>query len=213
MRFIPIASDGWRFILPLVLLGTFLLFLPQWVFVSLGILLLGAAAFCAYFFRDPERKIEFDERLIYSPGDGRVLDVAVMESGAHAGWSQVRIFLSVFDGHIQRAPGKGRVEKIRYKKGIFLDARHPNAHLENEQNELTLRTSFGPLIVTQIAGLIARRIVCWVQEGAELAQGDRFGLIRFGSQVDVLLPPKTEIVVTTGTRVIGGKTVLAKWLD
>lgn len=211
MRLVPVASDGWRFIIPLFLLGSLLQISSNWIGNAFGIILILGALFCVYFFRDPERKTVADESLIYSPGDGRILDVTPLTNGPRAGWMEIRIFLSVLDGHIQRSPIQGRVNKISYNKGRFLDARDPEAHLKNERNEVILKSPKGELVVTQIAGMIARRIVCWIKEGTELSQGERFGLIRFGSQVDVLLPPHTTLLVTKGDRVKGGKTVLAKW--
>lgn len=167
---------------------------------------MGLALFCVYFFRDFNRNTIIDEFAIYSPGDGRVLEVVDVDQGHN-----IRIFLSVLDGHVQRSPVKGTVEKVEYKKGKFLDARDPHAHLENEQNLVTLNSAKGKLIVNQIAGLIARRIVCWVKPGDQLDQGERYGLIRFGSQVDVIVPKGTKIFVKPQQRVVGGETVIARW--
>ncbi|MCG3204131.1 MAG: Phosphatidylserine decarboxylase proenzyme [Elusimicrobia bacterium] len=152
-----------------------------------------------------------DDLSIYSPGDGKVIEVATLSEGEYAGQRIVRIFLSVFDGHIQRSPSQGVIKNITYKKGLFLDARDSRAHVENEQNTLVLETNRGTLVIKQIAGLIARRIVCWVQKGQTLGQGERYGLIRFGSQVDVIMPLKAVPVVKFGDRVVGGETVLARW--
>ncbi len=149
--------------------------------------------------------------MILSPGDGRILDVAVLDEGDYAGHRVIRIFLSIFDGHVQRSPLRGRVERIDYRKGVFFDARDPRAHVENEQNALTLSSEKGRVVVTQIAGLIARRIVCWVKTGQELKAGERLGLIRFGSQVDLFLPPTADVVIAPGARVVSGKTVVARW--
>ena len=211
MSFIPLAADGWRFILPLLVGGlTFLFIKESWSVVS-GIILLLAGGFCAYFFRDFNRATVIDESLIYSPGDGRVLAVEPVQEGPLKGMNLIRIFLSVLDGHVQRSPVQARVDKIIYTKGVFLDARNPNAHFQNERNALRLVSKQGTLIVTQIAGLIARRIVCWSKEGDELKQGQRFGLIRFGSQVDVHVPSNVQISVKPGDRVVGGLTVLGRW--
>lgn len=211
MNFLPIATDGWRFILPLIGGGAFLLWVKQPWSIALGVFLLLAAAFCLYFFRDFDRPTVADDNLIYSPGDGKVLAIETVQEGPNKGMQLIRIFLSVLDGHVQRSPVKGLVQKIEYKKGVFLDARHPEAHFQNEQNGLTLVTSRGTIIVTQIAGLIARRILCWSKVGETLLQGQRFGLIRFGSQVDVHLPATAKIDVKFGDRVVSGLTVLARW--
>lgn len=172
------------------------------------------AAFCAYFFRDPKRVVPKGDGLVLSPADGRIVAI---EEGRDAAYAEpvwiMRIFLSVFDPHIQRMPVAGTVRKITYKTGKFLDARHPQAHFENEQNRLEIepagRLKSTPIIVTQIAGLIARRIVCWVSEGQSLETGAQFGLIRFGSQVDVVFPKSVRFKVKAGDRVEAGSTILA----
>jgi phosphatidylserine decarboxylase len=121
----------------------------------------------------------------------------------------VRIFLSVFDPHLQRVPVAGTVKSIRYTKGKFLDARDPKAHVENEQNRIEFTTSLGVISVTQIAGLIARRIVWWIKEGDQLALGQTYGLIRFGSQVDMTFPASAKPRIRVGQRVEAGETVIA----
>jgi phosphatidylserine decarboxylase len=206
MRILPIASDGWRFILPLAIVGVPLALMQAWLPKSIGIILVAAALFCAFFFRDFDRNTKLDDRLIYSPGDGKVMSVGIV--GEH---QVVRIFLSVLDGHVQRSPAKGTVELVNYQKGTFLDARHDRAHLDNERNLVVLKTPHGVLHVTQVAGLIARRIVCWVKEGTSLNQGERYGLIRFGSQVDVGMPKDVIVRVVPGDRVVSGETVIAEF--
>lgn len=187
-------------------------FSSRWAAAFAGIAFL-AAGYCAYFFRDPVRTIPTGEKLLLSPADGKILEVAeVQENGAAV--RLVRIFLSVFDPHLQRAPLPGVVKGIRYTKGKFLDARHPKAHFENEQNRVEILAQVGnkkfPISVTQIAGLIARRIVCWVNEGQVLKAGQQYGLIRFGSQVDLTFPLSFEVKVKVGDRVEAGATVLAE---
>lgn len=211
MRLLPIASDGWRFILPLTFLGGVFIYLDSFEWKGAGVLFLLLALFCAYFFRDFDRHTPINDQLIYSPGDGRVLAIETVSEGEYKGWRLIRIFLSVLDVHVQRTPVSGVITNVTYKKGKFLDARDPNAHFENEQNAVTIKTPKGVLVVNQIAGLIARRIVCWVKEGDQLHQGDRYGLIRFGSQVDVILPSESPILVKPGERVVSGVTVLASW--
>jgi phosphatidylserine decarboxylase len=207
---LPIASDGWRFIIPLWTGAVVLLWLGGGWAVA-GVLVAGLALFCTSFFRDFDQDTPTDESLIISPADGKVVDVSVLESGERAGWHIIRIFLSVFDVHVQRSPVRAHVKEVVYKPGLFLDARHERAHLDNEQSAMTLSSPQGTLVVIQIAGLIARRIVSWVKPGIELNAGQRYGLIRFGSQVDVIMPPQTKIKISVGERVVGGKTVIAKW--
>jgi phosphatidylserine decarboxylase len=214
-----IAKAGWPFVLGGLLAGALLCglaayFESAFIGTIAGVAFFGAG-FCAYFFRDPTRVIPSGDHLIVSPADGKIVAI---EEGKDPAYTEpvwvMRIFLSVFDPHIQRMPVTGRVEKIKYTPGKFLDARHPRAHFENEQNRLEIRPlgrpSATPIVVTQIAGLIARRIVCWVQEGQTLKAGEQFGLIRFGSQVDVVFPKTVQLKVKTGDRVEAGSTVLAE---
>lgn len=209
---IPIAADGWRFIIGFALVGAYLLWLGRWWSMPWGVLSVLLALFCVSFFRDFNRATPPDETAIYSPGDGKVVSVASVVDGPYAGQPIIRIFLSVFDVHVQRSPVTGTVSRIEYKKGLFLDARHERAHLDNEQNLVTIETKKGPVVVNQIAGLIARRIVCWIKNGASLSQGERYGLIRFGSQVDVIFPKGSVTFESKpGDRVVGGETVLARW--
>ncbi len=209
---IPIASDGWRFILPLLAVGVGLIFVPSplgrvGAFISFVL-----ALACAFFFRDFERPIVLDENIIYSPADGTVMAVEPCAGETNGSRAQmVRIFLSVFNVHVQRSPLSGEVKSIQEKPGSYFDARDPKAHLENAQTTMVLSTSNGPIKVTQIAGLIARRIVCWVKPGQALSQGERYGLIRFGSQVDMVIPEQCQVLVKKGDKVRGGLTVVAKW--
>ena len=177
-----------------------------------GVALL-ATGFICYFFRDPARVIPTNDRLVVSPADGKILDI-VEETDKASGQKMwmIRIFLSVFDPHIQRSPLKGTIRRIQYKKGKFLDARNPQAPFVNEQNlfEITpAGTMPGPIYVTQIAGLIARRIVWWVKEGQSLSAGEQFGLIRFGSQVDISIPQVLKLRVKKGDVVEAGSSILA----
>lgn len=177
----------------------------------MGAALLLLGIFSLFFFRDFDRNTPADDNVLYSPGDGKILEVATLTEGEYAGQRIIRIFLSVFDGHVQRMPATGQVRKIVHKPGLFLDARDPMAHVDNEQTTVTLDTARGTLVVKQIAGLIARRIVWWIREGQSLKQGERYGLIRFGSQVDVIMPSSTQPTVKVGDRVVGGETVIARW--
>jgi phosphatidylserine decarboxylase len=169
-----------------------------------------AALFAVYFFRDPDRDIPRTDDVL-SPADGRVMEVADIDGEGYGPGRVVRIFLSVLDVHVQRSPVSGRVAKVRYRPGKFLDARDPRASFVNESNALEIESPRGRVVVRQIAGLIARRILCWVRPEENLSQGERFGLIRFGSQVDLYLPSDAEIVVSVGQRVVGGVTSVARW--
>jgi len=211
MRLVPVASDGWRFILPLMIVALACFLSPYEFLLGLGVLCAAASLFCIFFFRDFNRKTPIDEGVIYSPGDGKILEVADTTLPDGSEGKIIRVFLSVLDGHVQRSPVQGLIEKVEYKKGRFYDARDPRAHLENEQNGVTIATPKGKLIVNQIAGLLARRIVCWIKAGDQVGQGQRYGLIRFGSQVDVLVPKETEICVVANQRVKGGESIIGRW--
>lgn len=167
------------------------------------------AAFCAYFFRDPDRMPPADPALILAPGDGRVLTVAKEGPGAV---TTVRIFLSVFDVHVQRLPCSGVVEKVHYQPGAFHMAMEKEAR-ENERSVVTIRVAGRPetLAVEQIAGFVARRILTWVKPGDQARAGERYGLIQFGSQAAVHLPESAEALVKPGDRVTAGLTPIARW--
>ncbi len=209
-----IVREGWPFILgSLAASGFFLLgsvFLRSTIGVIYAVLLFLAAAFCVYFFRDPARVIPAGKNLLLAPADGKILEIVEGEDAISSGpvWI-LRIFLSVFEPHIQRSPVAGAVKRIAYQKGIFLDARNPRAAFENEQNRIAIGQGEGAVVVTQIAGLIARRIVCWVKEGQYIQAGERIGLIRFGSQVDMVFPRNAKLRVKAGDFVTAGDTVIA----
>jgi phosphatidylserine decarboxylase len=180
---------------------------------------IAAALFCAYFFRDPARVTPARAGLVVAPADGRVVSVAEAVPPAELGlgpeprW-RVAIFLSVLDVHVNRSPVDGTVSRIAYHPGKFLNAADDKASDENERNGLALAMADGRTVgVVQIAGLIARRIVCEVKEGQALAAGQRFGLIRFGSRTDVYLPPGVVPLVAEGQRMVGGETVVADLLS
>jgi phosphatidylserine decarboxylase len=211
-----IVREGWPFILGcLVAADVFLLgaiFLKSAVGVVFATLFFLATAFCVYFFRDPARVVPQGDHLLLAPADGKILEIIEGQDPIAVGsvWI-LRIFLSVFEPHLQRSPVSGKVRAIRYKTGKFLDARNPQAPFENEQNRIEIVSDSGKtsLVVTQIAGLIARRIVCWVKEGQRVQAGERIGLIRFGSQVDVVMPKEAKLRVKAGDFVTAGDTVLA----
>ena len=207
----PLHREGYRFLafFGLVTLALFVLWAP------LGWIGLGLTVWCYYFFRDPERITPTRPGLIVSPADGVVSligpAVPPVELGLGAApRPRVSVFMNVFDCHVNRAPVAGVVEKLAYRPGKFLNASLDKASEDNERNGMVLRLEDGrPLAVVQIAGLVARRILCEVAEGATLATGQRFGMIRFGSRLDVYLPEGVAPLVAVGQGMIAGETVLA----
>lgn len=186
-----------------------------WASVPLLVLacvLLLLAAFMAYFFRDPERAVPTERTVIVSPADGRVTLVGKLSPEDSDSPTVVSIFLSPLDVHINRSPISGTVLDVTYTKGRFKPATSDTASLVNEQNALTIRGDDGLTVVCkQIAGVLARRIVCWKRPGDRLELGERFGLIKFGSRTDLVLPPKVEVLVSAGERVRGGVTVIGRF--
>jgi phosphatidylserine decarboxylase len=168
-------------------------------------------AFFAYFFRDPDRRIPAGEGLVVSPADGRVM-IAGPSDGRWSppgAWSQITIFLSPADVHINRTPVEGRVSRIEYRPGRFLPAYRREA-CENELNEIWIDRGGEMIVVRQVVGVLARRIVCRIVEGQTLERGERIGLMKFGSRMDVFLPADAEILVQVGQQVVAGETVLAR---
>ena len=166
------------------------------------------AVFFLWFFRDPNREIPSEPGLIVSPGDGVVTDAEWIET-VNGSRLRLSIFLNVFDVHVNRAPVSGRVKLVEFRKGNFLNAMKPESVLFNEQTLVTIDSGDYEVSYKQIAGLLARRIVCTVKEGDRVERGQRVGLIKFGSRVDVLMPPEANLKVKMGARVKGGSTVLA----
>ena len=177
---------------------------------ALAGLFLFLGLFVLYFFRDPERAIPQDEDAVVSPADGRVTVVAPEELDGRPG-QRVSIFLSVFDVHINRAPVTGTIAALDYRHGSFHNAMLARSSSENEQNVIRLATPRGDLVFKQIAGLIARRILFWRSPGDTVQIGERVGMIRFGSRVDVWLPQGAQVTVRPGDVVRGGKSILARW--
>jgi phosphatidylserine decarboxylase len=177
------------------------------------VLPLGLLAFTVSFFRDPRRKMPTAEKLILAPADGRIVEIKTVDEPyfLKSEATMVAIFLSVFDVHVQRAPMDGEIKLVRYNKGRFLDARNPRASLANENRVIAIESPDGfRVTVRQIAGLIARRIVGWADTGAKVAKGERLGMIRFGSRVELFLPVETEIAVKVGDYAKGGETIIAR---
>jgi len=207
----PMHREGWRFV-PLfaaVTVGLFFLWQP------LGWIGLGLTAWCYYFFRDPKRVTPVRDGLVISPADGvislieRAVPPAELGMGPEA-LLRVSVFMNVFNCHVNRTPVSGRVVTIAYRAGKFLNASLDKASVDNERNALRIAMADGrDIAVVQIAGLVARRIVCEVPEGAALQVGDRFGMIRFGSRLDVYLPEGVEPLVCLGQTMVAGETVLA----
>ena len=173
----------------------------------------GLLGWVAYFFRDPERTPDqTGPHVILAPADGRITDVELVEEPFFIKGQACRIslFLSLFDVHVQRAPYQGQVQFLHYQPGSFAPAFLKDTQ-DNEYNLIGFDTPHGPIVVKQIAGILARRIVCWVQPDDEVAAGQRIGLIKFGSRVDLLLPPDVAVQVKIGEQIYGGQTVVAHW--
>jgi phosphatidylserine decarboxylase len=181
-------------------------FTGGWWWAILPVLL---AAFFLWFFRDPRRVIPAGAGLIVSPGDGVVTETVAINT-PEGKRQRVSVFLSVFNVHVNRVPIAGRVVRVEYKKGLYLNAMNPTSAERNEQAIITVSGEGIEVTFKQIAGLLARRIVCNLKEGQKVERGERMGLIKFGSRVDVILPADAEIVVKTGDKVSGGKSVLAR---
>jgi phosphatidylserine decarboxylase len=201
------VKEGYYFGLPLLLIGGAAFFL-QWRIAAYLFLFL--ALFVFSFFRDPERVIPSEPGAIVSPGDGRVVVVQDEEYAGGPG-RRVSIFLAVWNVHVNRSPAAGRITKMEYRPGKFVAAMRASASAVNEQNVFTLSTDAGELVFKQIAGLIARRVVSWKKEGDTVARGERIGLVRFGSRVDLWVPRQAEILVKVGQNVKGGSSILASW--
>ena len=211
---VPFAREGAPFIaLPSVfaLLAALAgVLLGEGLLLVAAAVLLAAAALCALFFRDPERLPPDSEDAVVAPADGRVTAVTATGDGDRPG-RRVSIFLSLFDVHVNRSPAAGRVASVTYRPGAFRAAFRADAAERNERNELEMDCGRGLLQIRQIAGVVARRIVCRAAPGERLQRGERFGLIRFGSRTEVLLPPNCRPTVRPGDRVRGGETVIARW--
>lgn len=199
-----VAKEGWGYVSGLSAIALLSLLFGGWTW---AILFFALALAAAGFFRDPRRVPPDEPGAVLAPADGRVVEVA---SFGDAG-SVVRIFLSPLDVHVNRSPVEGRIASIRYRKGRFLAAYREDASEANEQNALEIETAAGERFkVVQIAGVLARRIVCWSREGDDLRAGERFGLIQFGSRTDLHFPEGYDIVAKRGQRVRGGETIVGR---
>ena len=205
---IPVAKEGAIFILPLATLSLILWIL--WFTACAGFFSL-LTLFVAYFFRDPERSIPPGEKAVLAPADGKIIKVEPCweEYLLKGPTLKVSIFMSLFNVHVNRIPLTGRIIDSSYQTGKFIRANLDKASTMNEQNALLMETPDGTrLLFVQIAGLIARRIVCWIKKGDVVERGCRFGMIRFGSRVDVYLPANTRLQAQIGQKVLGGQTIL-----
>jgi phosphatidylserine decarboxylase len=208
--FVPIRREGYPFIAIAFVAAVLLGFLWKPLFWVLLIVTL----WVCYFFRDPERVTPVRDGLVVSPADGRISMITDAVPPIEMGLPdlpmlRISVFMNVFDCHVNRSPVAGRITRVAYTPGLFLNADLDKASEDNERNALVIETEGVPVGVVQIAGLVARRIVDWVKEGESLVPGQRFGLIRFGSRVDVYLPRTTQVLVGVGQKAIAGETVLA----
>ena len=195
------VKEGFPFVIIPLVIGLGLVVFGVWVIAAAVFLL---AAFMAYFFRDPARAIPSGDNLILSAADGRVTRIENNESG-----KLVSVFLSPLNVHINRSPIAGTIEKIEYIPGNKGPATNDKASLLNERNSLTIVGERMTVVCTQIAGILARRIVCWNEQGDNLESGEKFGMIKFGSRTDLLMPANVEVLVKVGDKVMGGETIIA----
>ena len=200
-------KDGYKFAAPPLLAGIVAL-VWHWNWAGGALLFLGL--FVMFFFRDPERKPPADPETIVSPADGRVMEIVEESRDAKPG-RRISVFLSIFDVHVNRSPVAGRITAIEYRTGKFYAAMRGRASAENEQNAFYVQSDRGEVVFKQIAGWIARRILCWKAVGDSVTRGERVGMIRFGSRVDIWMPDRVEILVRRGQRVAGGSSILARW--
>ena len=206
----PIHREGLPFV-GVFAVASLLLF---WLWSPLGWLAAIGTLWCAYFFRDPERVTPVRDGIVIAPADGRVSRIVNAVPAQELGLGErplprVSIFMSVFDCHVNRSPVTGKIERIVYRPGAFVNADLDKASEDNERNSFLIATDRGRIGMVQIAGLIARRIVCFVSQGASVGVGERIGLIRFGSRVDVYLPEGVRPLVAEGQTAIAGETVIA----
>ncbi len=201
------VKDGYKFAAGPLLLGAVALGF-HWYGVGGVLIFLGL--FVLFFFRDPERTPPADPNTIVSPADGRVMEVVEEPRNGNPG-RRISVFLSIFNVHVNRSPVEGRIKAIEYRTGKFYAAMRGRASQENERNTFHVSTEHGEVVFTQIAGWIARRIVCWKSVGDGVTRGERVGMIRFGSRMDIWLPDRVEILVRPGQHVAAGSSILARW--
>ena len=210
----PIHPEGYPFIGGFAL-ASLVLF---WMWTPLGWIATLLTVWCALFFRDPIRVTPQRDGLVVSPADGRISMISNVLPPPELGLGdqplpRISIFMSVFNVHVNRSPVTGRIDRIAYRPGAFINAELDKASEDNERNSLAISTPHGRIGVVQIAGLVARRIVCFVREGQTIGAGERIGLIRFGSRLDVYLPEGTSALVSEGQTAIAGETILADFME
>lgn len=207
-----VAREGWPFIIFGIGILILLYFVLGYIGAIIGLILTG---FCLYFFRNPQRNIPAGKGIVVSPADGRVMDVMHMNEDkyVHNDTIRIRIFLNIFNVHVNRNSITGKVEWTERVSGEYLPAYRDEASCKNVRNYIGLSTEWGRVMIVQITGLIARRLVCWVQAGDTLQTGERLGLIRFGSCTEIYLPVQANIEVKPGQKVKGGETVIARFYE
>ena len=198
------VRDGYKFVLPLLVLTGLSAFLYQPILTAI---ILVFTVFTAFFFRNPHRRIPSGANLIVSPADGKVVKISRDENGEQT----LCIFLNIFNVHVTRSPIAGNIECFEYKRGKFKVAFDEEASRVNEQNIVSFAGPELSLVVKQVAGLIARRVICWKKPGDDVGRGDLFGLIRFGSRVDVVMPARVNIRVGVGDKVRGGSSIIGDY--
>lgn len=206
-----VAREGWIFIFLFASIAAVFYLTGLW-FVGLPFLFL--SFFTVYFFRNPERIGPKDDNIVISPADGKIVEVSEVEKNPYTNLpaQKIGIFMSVFNVHVNRAPVSGTVKDVKYHPGKFLVASRDKASLDNERNAVMLDVGRSvPVVVVQIAGMVARRIVCYLRKGLSISQGERLGLIRFGSRVDVYLPMDSSVEVSIGDRVKAGLTIIGRF--
>ena len=196
------VKEGFPFVITPIIAALVLAYFQLWLIAALVVLLAG---FMAYFFRDPHRVSPTDQGIVVSAADGRVTRI-----DEDAGGKTISVFLSPLDVHINRSPISGTVTKVEYVRGRKAPATSDKASFTNERNSITIENDKLSIVCTQIAGIVARRIVCWPKQGDHLNLGEKFGVIKFSSRTDVRLPASAEVLVNIGDRVVGGVTVIAR---
>ena len=209
-KHLGIHREGWKFFLIFMLISFFSFFITKIIFLIFFFLSL----FTLWFFRDPERYFDSQDNQVLSAADGKICfigeDTAPIETDINHKMNKVSIFMNVFNVHVNRSPVDGNIEKIIYKNGKFFNASLDKASEHNERNSFIIETNTDKIVVVQIAGLIARRILSFISEGDKIDKGDRIGLIRFGSRVDIYFPPTYEIKVNQNDIVVAGETIIAE---
>ncbi len=205
----PVAREGWPLIMISAIITIGLYFLSYPIIALIGLIM---TAFCIFFFRNPERTIPIDEAVMVAPADGRIMDIMNINEDRymHTNTIRIRIFLSLFNVHVNRAPIEGQTEWVQRVAGVFLPAYKDEASHRNARNYVGIDTKWGKILMVQITGIVARRLVCWVQPGVKLQIGQRFGLICFGSCTEIYLPADALVLVAPGQKVRGGETPIAR---